>query len=219
MPAEFLAMGDKVKINPHNSNKEHIEGYIAGINEEDIDIALAEDIKKIAVEEDEAVILEVIKKDRKESLYVAEARLVQYIAKRNPECKLKITSEFIRIQRRYYVRVPVKFEVEYLASNGDSLNEGFFLDLSGGGALLNTVQELALGKEIVMRFNLEFKNETVPFEVKGRVVREDLAPRIWAEPNMPYKYGISFEGLTTLQQDHIIRFVMEQWREKIKNIF
>ncbi len=223
MPAEFLALGDKVKINPHDSDKEHIEGYIAKIDEDNLNIALDEEIKKIAVEEDETVILEVIKKDRKESLYVAEARLAQYIAKRNPECKLRIVSEFKRIQRRYYVRVPVKFEVEYLPSNGETRgekrNEGFYLDLSGGGALLNTDQQLAVGKEIVMRFTLELKNEIVPFEVKGSVVREDHVPRIWADPNMPYKYGVNFEGLTTLQQDQIIRYVMEQWRKKIKSIF
>jgi len=219
MTAEILALGDKVKINPYDRNKEHIEGFIARINIDNLNIALDEDIRKIAVEEDETVILEVIKRDREESLYVSEARLVKYIAKRKPECELRIVSEFKRIQRRYYVRVPVKFEVEYLPSNGENLNEGFYLDLSGGGALLNTDQELALGKEIVMRFTLDFKNETVPFEVQGRVVREDLAPRIWADPNMPYKYGVNFERITTTQQDHIIKYVMEQWREKIKNIF
>ncbi len=219
MAIDILAVGDKVRLYSSDGNKDCIVGSILNFEQDDVEVLLKDDLKKIASEQAEVIILEIIKKDRKESLYIAEAAIVKFIADRNPTCRLKVISDYKRLQRRNYVRVSVTVDVDYLTTDQADYIKGLFLDISGGGALLNTAHSISIGSELVLRFNIPVRNEITPFEVKGRIVRTDQSSRLWADPNMSYQYGLRFEDLTTAEQDGIISYVMQTMRERYRNIF
>ena len=214
-----IAENDKVRLYPVDGINEPIYGHAVDFTDNIISVALEDDLQKIAEETGERVILEVIKKEvKEESLYLAEAEVVKYIMDRTPICELLVLTDFKRLQRRNYVRIPVQIELEYYVKGRELGEKGLIIDISGGGILLNTMDPLQVNSEINMRFSLKFPEETTVVYISGMVVREDHAPRANADPDFPYKYGVRFEGLSVKEQDHIVKYVMIKVRERIRKM-
>jgi len=214
----IIVENDKIRLYPVDGRDEPIYGFVVDYDDNVISVALEDDLQKIAEETGERVILEVIKKEEKEeSLYLAEAEVAKYIMDCIP-CKLLVLTEFKRLQRRNYVRVPVQIELEYYVKGRELGEKGLIKDISGGGVLINTIEPLQVNSEINMRFYLEFPEEATVVHIPGMVVREDHVPRANADPEMPYKCGVIFEGLSAKEQDHIVKFVMMKVRERIRKM-
>ena len=214
-----IVENDKIRLYPVDGRDEPIYGFAVDFDDDVISVALEDDLQKIAEETGERVILEVIKKEvKEESLYLAEAEVVKYIMDRTPICELLVLTDFKRLQRRNYVRIPVQIELEYYVKGRELGEKGLIIDISGGGVLINIKEPLQVNSEVNMRFSLEFPEETTVVYISGMVVREDHAPRANADPDFPYKYGVRFEGLSVKEQDHIVKYVMIKVRERIRKM-
>jgi hypothetical protein len=94
---------------------------------------------------------------------------------------------------RASIRVPVDFEVQYLAEKS-GLRTARATNLSTGGMLMNSTDDLAVGTSLEVRFMLG----TTPVSVNGRIVAHQAAT-----PN----YNIAFYDIRPLVKETLARFV------------
>ncbi|NLU36651.1 MAG: hypothetical protein GXX01_06510 [Clostridiales bacterium] len=158
-------------------------------------------------------------------VYMFNSRVLEYIIDRIPLYKLSLPDEFIRIQRRNYIRlvktIPVKFwnatkEIEILLEekswqeviNNASIQgkSGIILDISGGGANLSFSEPLEEGDHLYIYIQIE----NLKIWVKGEVVRRYTKILDHA---VAYHHGIKFIDISEEKRDKIIGFVFKKYRE------
>ncbi|SJZ64584.1 flagellar brake protein [Selenihalanaerobacter shriftii] len=135
-------------------------------------------------------------------------------------------NKLYKIQRRDFVRVPIKITVEYrklvgediINSKGNSkrvkynedkqeeFKETLSEDISGGGMLLRVNEEIPLNSLIELRLDLDdldFKT------IIGKVVRVDE----FVDRNDKVGSGIKFINISQKRQDEIVQWVLQKQLE------
>ena len=134
-------------------------------------------------------------------------------------CNLAYPTRFNKIQRRNFVRVPLKEEVEFRKLNLDENNDldydeeaqkdferAFTKDMSGGGMLLAVQKFIATGSFVEVKLGIE----SISFEsVIGKVVRMDKLP----DQNDKMGLGLKFVNLSSTEQDEIVQWVLQKQLE------
>jgi len=131
-------------------------------------------------------------------------------------CILKDLNNFIRTQRRSFVRVSTDIVVSFSCFTYHDYQEGKFIDISGEGALLVSPKPLNINQELYLKFALKIKEYEHSFNLKAKVVRE--ADSSLDQSYFPYKYGIEFIDLTINQQNYIGKYIFEALRVRVKSI-
>ena len=116
-----------------------------------------------------------------------------------------------RLQRRSAVRVPVQMQVEITlpAPRGEEpvTVTGVSEDLSAGGMLVRTREELERGWLLRLRFCLP--GEDACFTTRGRVVHGSEDER---RTERRWRAGIEFLGVEFEDREHLVRYTL--WRER-----
>ncbi|ADL13127.1 flagellar brake protein [Acetohalobium arabaticum] len=134
-------------------------------------------------------------------------------------CEVEFPAKVNKIQRRDFVRVPIREEVEYRQLELDDLQEledeedkqedfklTFTRDISGGGLLL-AVQEYISPNSFV---ELKFDIEDFSFDkVIGEVLRVDQL----AEEDEKIGLAIKYINISQSEQDEIVQWVLQKQLE------
>ena len=108
-------------------------------------------------------------------------------------------------ERRKYSRINVKLLLPTkIKGNKAKLEFTYALNLSAGGVLLETPEEISIGAIVVLVFYLEGK-EKAPVELLGRVIRLDR------NDNGSFMYGICFQQIS--KTDMVL---LENYIEKLR---
>lgn len=141
-------------------------------------------------------------------------------------CNLKKPDKIDKIQRRDFVRVPIKITVEYrqliLDEVGNKVGSSGILEydesqqkefkeaptknISGGGVLLIVEEDISLDSFVELKLDVE----NLSFEtVIGVVVRVDEIP----ESENKLGLGIKFVNISQKKQDEIVQWVLQKQLE------
>lgn len=114
-----------------------------------------------------------------------------------------------RVQQRNFVRLPVLIPVKYaVAPEKDKepqYQDGMTVDLSAGGMKLTVKDPFKPGVILVINFQLSIREETVTFNLKGKIQRLEVKD---LEKNYRvYQAGIEFIDISHRDQDKIVAFI------------
>lgn len=115
-----------------------------------------------------------------------------------------------RIQRRKHVRIAHVQSIKYRILEKKGLSnekKGFMNDLSGGGMLIATKEELPTGTMIILNLELEESE----LEVPGTVVRS-----IWNDEKRCHMVSVEFKDISERTRDRIIRYIFNLQRIMIQ---
>jgi c-di-GMP-binding flagellar brake protein YcgR len=128
-----------------------------------------------------------------------------------PLLVIKKPEQFIKIQRRCFLRLPVAVAVRYrLAGEKTEFYNGVTVDISGGGALLLTECPIEEGQILEMEIDLPDRE---PVFSRARVIR--LLERKTRE-GQANKAALEFNDISEGKRDKIINFIFDKQREWIK---
>lgn len=132
-----------------------------------------------------------------------------------PLYRLVPAGEARRIQQRQYVRLKCLLEVSYAqppeGSRRPRFRRAYSLDISGGGMLLATEEELPVGQVLLLEFSLPLREGAKKMELKGRVVRS-----FRDEDSGKPRVALQFEEITRAQQDLIVRYIFQCMAEQAR---
>ena len=131
-----------------------------------------------------------------------------------PMLLVELPAKAIRLQRRAWVRVPTVMNLSYLLLTEDDSEpapvEAKTIDISGGGMLFATREDIKPESFLVLKFSL-FPGEEM--EMLGRVVR--VSKQI-EERMRPIRVAVEFQGVDNRERGQITRYVFERQRELIR---
>ncbi|HBQ86553.1 MAG TPA: hypothetical protein DER33_00415 [Syntrophomonas sp.] len=128
-----------------------------------------------------------------------------------PLLVIKKPDTFIKIQRRNYMRLPIKLESYFRVVGDESdFKKAETLNISGGGALIITEEAIEEGQNI--EFELYIPNRN-PFFCLAKVVR--LLER-GTEKGGKNKAAIEYCDIAESKRDKIINYIFEKQREWIR---
>lgn len=90
--------------------------------------------------------------------------------------------------------------------------EAVIIDLSGGGARLNSANEYEAGESVYLKVSFQFRHVSYEYELFSRVISHKP---IEAKPGM-FETRIEFQGITNKERENIIQFIFEEERKKRK---
>lgn len=90
--------------------------------------------------------------------------------------------------------------------------EAVIIDLSGGGARLNSTGEYEDGSSIYMKISFQFRKISYEYELLSKVISHRP---LEAKPGL-YETRIEFQGITNKERENIIQFIFEEERKKRK---
>ncbi len=146
--------------------------------------------------------------------YGFTAQVLRREVKSVPLYHLSRPKNFVRIQRRAFVRLPVLIPQLFRTLEDSVWHKGYLLDLSGGGARISHKSPLTVGQDIYLQFTL--RKEDGVLLVQGKVVRVERADEIGPAT---FHSGIRFPTLPETTQDLIVGYVFERMlagRRKLK---
>lgn len=142
--------------------------------------------------------------------YTFSTSIIKRIALPIPSFIIESPKKIIRIQRRQFVRVPIISQLKYqiIDKNGVSNDKkGFMIDLSGGGLLLRSQENIPLQTIIVVKTQIGDK----VMELPGIVIRTEKEIE-----KDDYMISIQFHEISEKIRDKIIAYVFDIQREMRK---
>jgi len=127
-----------------------------------------------------------------------------------PVMVLGLPDKVHKAQRRNYLRIPVELLCNWRIPEDDTFHKGIVIDLSGGGCLLKTQQELSEGSKIQLELTLPDKPTLVLNAQAVRVLNRD------DKSNIVYHIGLEFENIRENHRDVIVKYLFDLQRESIK---
>lgn len=155
--------------------------------------------------------------DEDNSIYKFNTEVIGRTVDGVPLIHIELPYEFVKVQRRNFVRIPVLIDVEcaLIKINEKPLESGknnieFFdalsIDLSGGGIKIVTNKEINCGDKLIINISLE--DESV--SVEGKVVR------ITKNEDKNNVCGITFINMDKKTREKIIKYVFKVMRIQTK---
>ncbi|HEX3011071.1 MAG TPA: flagellar brake domain-containing protein [Syntrophomonadaceae bacterium] len=118
---------------------------------------------------------------------------------------------FIKIQRRSFMRLPIKLDVYFRASGDEAdFQKGETVDISGGGALFLTEEPVEEGQ--ILEVELCLPNRK-PFFCRAKVIRILEKARKRGDKN---KVAVEYYEILEGKRDKIVNFIFEKQREWIR---
>ncbi|MBM7623501.1 flagellar brake protein [Sporohalobacter salinus] len=134
-------------------------------------------------------------------------------------CDVEFPPEVNKIQRRDFVRIPVRREINYRQLDLDDLQEleydeekqeefklAFTVDISGGGILLAVKEDISVNSFI----EIKFKIQDFSFEkIIGKVIRIDEL----SDYEDKIGLGVKYIDISQSQQDEVVQWVLQKQLE------
>ena len=177
----LLTPGQQLKLRHRDKS---ITATLIYVEERNLTLSLGDEV---SLERDDALELEVA---RDNTLYTLQARLDGACAGKT--CAVELLGEPSRRERRLSPRIPTNLKARFykpLERSGEpACLQGEIRDISSGGALLTTEENLTLERALMLMFDLPMGNkEEFTTGIGGRIVRKHQMPtgREWS-------YGVEF---------------------------
>jgi len=149
--------------------------------------------------------------------------------------RVKLTSKIVKLQRRQYFRLECLHDVKYriLTENEetkatkcddiDQKNEkieqdwikGAIIDISGGGAKLNSRIRHNKGDKIILQLELAIKDKLRQMELEAVVLASEKIDN--PNRNDLYEHRVQFSNISQKERDELIKYIFEQERKRIMN--
>lgn len=118
---------------------------------------------------------------------------------------------FIKIQRRNYMRLPVKLDLYFRITGDESdFKKGETIDISGGGVLFVTEENVE--ERQILEVELYLPNRK-PFFCRAKVIRLLEKAKKKGDKN---KVAVEYYEMTEGKRDKIINYIFEKQREWIR---
>ena len=147
---------------------------------------------------------------RGDALYMGQSGVLQkHLSDNIPTLKLSIPSSFTRVQRREYFRwecaLPVQWEKEICEEedSGPPSGRGTTIDLSAGGILLKTCDQLEVGESYLLTLTLDRRQ----LSTNGRVVRRK------ENTDKETSFALEFIDIDEKARDTITAYIFHQQME------
>lgn len=147
--------------------------------------------------------------------------------------KVKLTSNITKLQRRQYYRLECVHDVKYrlltendekVLKNGDKIEQnneniehnwikGAIIDISGGGARLNSEIRHQVGDKIKISLDLVISGKLRQMELDAEV----LACERVENRNDLFEHRIRFSNISKKDREDLIKYIFEQDRIRLKN--
>ena len=147
--------------------------------------------------------------------------------------RVKLTSEPVKFQRRQFYRLECIHDVEYrmfsdeeemAAQENDNVEQndqkfdhiwlnGVIIDISGGGARLNSAFQHNKGDKIKIKLDLAIGNSLRNMELTAVVIATDKV----ANRNDRFEHRVQFYNISRKDRDDLIKYIFEQERLRRKN--
>jgi c-di-GMP-binding flagellar brake protein YcgR len=135
-----------------------------------------------------------------------------------PLYRLTMSEQIKRIQRRKYVRIPVRLRimitqvdaVDENLSEGDEPNIVRSVDISAGGMKFYSGKRYSLNKGLLVEFFVTKQEHKVQIKALAKIVR---CQKINVQGITRYLHSIEFTGIGPGQQDDIFHYVFTRMRE------
>jgi c-di-GMP-binding flagellar brake protein YcgR len=144
------------------------------------------------------------------SAYSVETKIIQRIAVPVPLFVLELPDNFVKVQRRNFVRVPAHYPVMFRMVTREGLsdeNKAVMLDLSGGG--MRFAADIRVDKASLLYTHISLPNGEIQTPV--RVCRVDKI-----DDSKKYSVSVEFYDLSERERDRVIRCVFEIQRDMRK---
>jgi len=154
----------------------------------------------------EGTILDVIFNDEY-SAYTFSSYIIRRLALPIPTFIIEFPNKINKVQRRQYVRVPIVNPVVYSVVTKDGISKekkGFTADLSGGGMLLRTFENLP--PETMIMINTLIGENNI--DIQGITIRS-----IKEDNSNYYDVSVMFIGISERIRDKIISYVFDIQRQ------
>lgn len=203
----MLKIGDLVKLRAETiQGQRSYNGRVAG---------LENGLVTVVVPEDSPLLLRgpgafkvVMRKETDNALYLFDARATARFGPGAPTLRLKIEGDVQRVQRRWNIRLNVLIDPdEALLIDGDVERpfKATIIDLSAGGVLLHTREQVAVGAILRLTFPLPGLSRTIRARVEVvRLIQLD------SEGWQYLRLGARFLELGKDQEDAIIKFAFQE---------
>ncbi|MGI5921710.1 MAG: flagellar brake protein, partial [Syntrophomonadaceae bacterium] len=146
-----------------------------------------------------------------DSTYVFSSPITARKWNKIPLLILKKPQEFTKIQRRGHWRIDVVISVKYRPAGEDTpFLDALTLDISGGGVLMRTENDIEAGQILEMEINLP---EREPVFCQARVIRLLEKKKREGQAN---KAALEFHEISEAKRDKIINFIFAKQREWIR---
>lgn len=154
---------------------------------------------------------------KREAVFEFQAVVIEKKYENIPIMRLKVISEPIRIQRRNYYRLKIIKPIRYrlidasMDSEDESVkyNKGFLLDISEGGIMFCTKEELEEKDSLELIFDIEDRKDVI---FKGKIVRKIYN----AEKSGIYEYGVEFDEINKKDRNKLAKFIFAEQRKMLK---
>lgn len=212
---KFICIGEKINLLLLNGYDNH--QYVSRVEEinedETIDVLIPIAKNKIVYIKNDTVLKVIVAKEG--AIFEFKAKIVNKLFGAIPLLRLVRVSEINKIQRRNYFRLKVvePIHVKQVISLKEKLYDEQFsanmVDISGGGLAITANKELNINDliEVTMNLNSNLIN------ILGRVVRKEIKEEVKVNK---FAYGVTFEKITELERNIIMRFIFEEQRKLAK---
>jgi c-di-GMP-binding flagellar brake protein YcgR len=128
-----------------------------------------------------------------------------------PVLVIQKPSSLTKIQRRSFMRLPIKLDFYFRAVGDESdFKKGETIDISGGGALFITEEEIEEGQVLEVELYLPKRK---PFFCTAKVLRILERAKKKGDKN---KVAVEYFDISEGKRDQIIGFIFEKQREWIR---
>ncbi len=211
---KHFSIGEKIHIELINNYDNHqYTSQIAEIHDDGtLDVVIPIFKGRIIYFKNESIIKIII--PRGEAIYEFKAKIINKIFGKIPLLRLMLVSEIKKIQRRDFFRLKciqslhVRKVINIKEKEfGETINANT-LDISGGGLAFTCSAEF--GDNDILEVSLTVNG--VSLTIFGRIVRKTYT----GNPGIPYNYGISYENITEIQRNEIMKFIFGEQRKLAK---
>lgn len=147
--------------------------------------------------------------------------------------KIKLTSKIVKLQRRQYYRLECIHDIKYrfltedddgVPKNNDKIEQnnekvehnwikGAIIDISGGGARLNSAIRHQMGDKIRIKLELVIGSKLRVMELDAEVL---ASGRVENRSDL-YEHRVQFSNISKKDREDLIRYIFEQDRLRRKN--
>ena len=212
---KYIEIGEKINLLLQNGYDEHqYVSRVENINEDGtIEVLIPISKNRIVYIKNDTILKVIV--SREGAIYEFKARIVNKLFGAIPLLKLEKISEINKIQRRNYYRLKVMktIKVRKVINLKEKQFEEHFnaslIDISGGGICFSAAKEIDLHD--LIEVNMELGSKAVTLFAK--VLRKDYRD----ENNQSrFVYGVTFEKITEIERNIIMRFIFEEQRKLAK---
>ncbi|MDF2839661.1 MAG: hypothetical protein K0Q99_432 [Clostridia bacterium] len=211
---KFISAGERINLLVLNNYDNHqYVSKVDNINDDGtIDVLIPIAQNRIVYIKNDTILKVIV--SREGAIFEFKAKILNKLFGRIPLLRLVIVSDVQKIQRRNYFRLKalksmkVRKIVNLKEKQFGEHFEASMVDISGGGLAFHSNTELEINDMIELSLDLNLNS----INILGKIVRVDIDE----SKTKKYSYGITFDKISEIERNIIMRFIFEEQRKLAK---